>query len=30
VHRGRLEDTACECYKIITRQAQNWRNETES
>jgi len=30
VHRGRLEDAACECYRIITRQAQNWRNETGS
>ena len=28
VHRNRLEDAACECYKIITRQTQNWRSET--
>jgi len=30
VHRNRLEDAACECYKIITRQTQNWRCETAS
>jgi CRP-like cAMP-binding protein len=27
VDRGKLENAACECYDIITRQAQNWRNE---
>lgn len=27
VNRSRLEDAACECYGIITRQSQNWRNE---
>ena len=30
VNRERLEDAACECYEIITRQARNWRNEAES
>ncbi len=25
-----LEEAACECYDIISRQARNWRNETES
>jgi CRP-like cAMP-binding protein len=30
VNRDKLEDAACECYEIITRQAQNWRNEAES
>jgi len=28
LQRSRLEDAACECYRIITRQAENWRNET--
>jgi CRP-like cAMP-binding protein len=27
VNRSRLEDAACECYGIITRQSQNWRKE---
>lgn len=27
VNRSRLEDAACECFGIITRQSQNWRNE---
>lgn len=27
VNRSRLEDAACECYGIITRQSHNWRNE---
>jgi CRP-like cAMP-binding protein len=28
VNRGRLESAACECYAIMMRQLQNWRNET--
>jgi CRP-like cAMP-binding protein len=27
VNRPNLEDAACECYRLITRQSQNWRNE---
>ncbi len=27
VNRARLEDAACECYEIISRQSENWRNE---
>ena len=30
VNRSKLEDAACECYAIITRQAQNWRNEAQA
>lgn len=30
VDRRKLEDAACECYAIITRQSQNWRNETQA
>ncbi len=30
VNRSKLEDTACECYGIINRQSQNWRNEAGS
>ena len=28
VNRRNLEEAACECYEVITRQAQNWRNES--
>jgi CRP-like cAMP-binding protein len=28
VDRGKLEDAACECYEVITRQSRNWRNES--
>jgi CRP-like cAMP-binding protein len=28
VNRSNLEDAACECYEVITRQSQNWRNES--
>jgi CRP-like cAMP-binding protein len=28
VNRGNLEDAACECYKVMTRQSRNWRNES--
>jgi CRP-like cAMP-binding protein len=30
VNRDKLEDLACECYAIINRQSQNWRNETQA
>jgi CRP-like cAMP-binding protein len=30
VNRAKLEDAACECYAIINRQSQNWRNEVEA
>ena len=30
VNRAKLEDAACECYAIISRQAQNWRNEAQA
>lgn len=30
VNRNKLEDAACECYAIINRQSQNWRNEAEA
>ncbi len=30
VNRSKLEETACECYGMITRQSQNWRNEAGS
>jgi len=30
VNRSRLEEVACECYDIISRQARSWRNETRS
>ena len=30
VNRTKLEDAACECYAIISRQSQNWRNEVEA
>jgi hypothetical protein len=28
VNRRNLEDAACECYQVITRQSRNWRNES--
>ena len=28
VNRRNLEEAACECYEVITRQARNWRNES--
>jgi CRP-like cAMP-binding protein len=30
VDRRKLEGAACECYAIITRQSQNWRNEAQA
>ncbi len=27
VNRSKLESASCECYKIINRQSENWRNE---
>lgn len=30
VNRAKLEDMACECYDILSRQAQNWRNESKA
>jgi CRP-like cAMP-binding protein len=30
VKRSELEDAACECYAIINRQSQNWRNEVQA
>jgi len=30
VDRNRLEDAACECYAILGRQSQNWRNEAQA
>lgn len=30
VDRAKLEDAACECYAIISRQAQSWRNEAQA
>ncbi len=30
VDRAKLEDAACECYGIISRQSQNWRNEAQA
>lgn len=30
VDRRKLEDAACECYAIINRQSQNWRNEAQA
>ena len=30
VNRNKLEDAACECYAIINRQSQNWRNEAQA
>ncbi len=30
VNRRELENAACECYAIINRQAQNWRNEAQA
>jgi CRP-like cAMP-binding protein len=30
VDRNQLEDAACECYAIINRQSQNWRNEAQA
>ena len=30
VDRRKLEDTACECYAIISRQSQKWRNEGQA
>ena len=30
VDRNKLEDASCECYAIINRQSQNWRNETQA
>ncbi len=30
VNRDRLEDAACECYALINRQSQNWRNEAQN
>jgi len=30
VNRAKLEDAACECYAIISRQSQNWRNEAQA
>jgi len=28
LNRRNLEDAACECYQVITRQSRNWRNES--
>ena len=28
VHRGNLEDAACECYEILVNQSRNWKNES--
>jgi len=28
--RSKLEDAACECYAIINRQSQNWRDEAQA
>lgn len=30
VDRNKLKDAACECYAIINRQSQNWRNEAQA
>ena len=30
VNRNKLEDAACECYAILNRQSQNWRNEAHA
>lgn len=30
VDRRKLEDASCECYAIINRQSQNWRNEAQA
>lgn len=30
VDRAKLEDAACECYAIISRQSQSWRNEAQA
>jgi CRP-like cAMP-binding protein len=30
VNRAKLEDAACECYSIINRQSQSWRNEAQA
>lgn len=30
VDRAELEKAACECYGIISRQAENWRNEAQA
>ncbi len=30
VDRAKLEDAACECYAIINRQSQSWRNEAQA
>jgi CRP-like cAMP-binding protein len=30
VNRSRLEEAACECYDIISRQGRTWRNEMNS
>ena len=30
VDRNKLEDASCECYGIINRQSQSWRNETQA
>lgn len=30
VNRNKLQSAACECYAIINRQSQNWRNEAEA
>jgi CRP-like cAMP-binding protein len=30
VDRRKLEDAACECYTLINRQSQNWRNEAQA
>jgi hypothetical protein len=28
--RSKLEDASCECYAIINRQSQTWRNEAQA
>ena len=30
VDRKNLEDAACECYAILSRQSQNWHNEAQA
>jgi CRP-like cAMP-binding protein len=30
VDRRKLEEAACECYSILNRQSQNWRNEAQA
>ena len=30
VDRNKLEEAACECYDILARQSQNWRDEASS